>query len=107
MGPLKTLITEYNQGDKNKETHMIGLVLGMWGYGFLINPAITGYLSDPIKQYPNSKLVEFFGTLLRAFPFFLPNFVGCLFCLIAYILVLNFVEETLPLERRESFGLHT
>jgi len=45
--------------------------------------------------------------LLRAYPFILPNIVGCLFCLIAYILVVSFVEETLPVERRQSFGLHT
>jgi len=104
MGPIKVLITEFNRGDPNKETQMMALVLGMWGFGFLINPAITGYLSDPLQQYPNARAVQLFATTLRAYPFLLPNVAGCLFCLVAYVLVRNFVEETLPPERRHSFG---
>ena len=105
IGPVKVLITEYNRGDKNKETEMMGLVIGMWGLGFLINPAITGYLSDPVKQFPDSYVVRVFEPFLTAFPFLLPNVVGCLFCLIAYVLVHSFVEETLPPERRQSFTI--
>lgn len=105
MGPVKVLITEYNRGDENKETEMMGLVLGMWGLGFLINPAITGYLSDPVKQFPDSHVVRVFEPFLTAFPFILPNVVGCIFCLIAYVLVHSFVEETLPPERRHYFTI--
>lgn len=83
----------------------MGLVIGMWGLGFLINPAITGYLSDPVKQFPDSHVVQVFEPLLTAFPFLLPNIAGCLFCLIAYVLVHSFVEETLPPERRQSFTI--
>jgi len=86
---------------------MTAVVFGMWGYGFLINPAITGYLADPVKQYPNTKVIEYFQPFLRAYPFFLPNVVGCIMCLIAYVLIYNFVEETLPPEKQQTFGLHT
>lgn len=105
IGPVKTLVSEYARGDQKKETQMMSIILGMWGYGMLINPAISGYLSDPVKQYPD---VEFGTTLrpvLEEFPFLLPNLVGCFFCLIGYVLVHNFVEETLPEEKRQQFRL--
>ena len=107
IGPIKTLICEISQGDKTKETQMMALIMGMWGYGFLINPAIAGFLSDPVKQHPDAEFVEMLEPILTAYPFILPNVVGCLFCLIAYILVHNFVEETLPVEKRQQFGLNT
>lgn len=105
MGPIKTLVSEYAQGDKKKETKMMAMILGMWGYGFLINPAISGFLSDPIQQYPDSEFVQIFRPIFEKFPFILPNLVGCLFCLIGYVLMHNFVEETLPEEKREEFRL--
>ena len=68
LGPIKTIVSEYANGDQKKETQMMAIVLGMWGYGFLINPAISGYLSDPIKQYPDSEFVKIFGPVLEAVP---------------------------------------
>lgn len=105
LGPVKTLVSEYARGDQEKETQMMALVLGMWGYGFLINPAISGYLSDPVKQYPDAKLVTISRPLLEEFPFLLPNIVGCFVCLAGYVLIHNFVEETLPEEKRQQFRL--
>ena len=102
IGPIKTLISELSHGDQSKETRMMAIVGGMWGYGFLINPAISGYLSDPVKQYPNSELVALVGSPLTSFPFLLPNICGCLFCLVGFVLVHLFVEETLPLEKRRA-----
>jgi len=105
IGPIKTMVSEYARGDQEKETKWMAIVIGMWGYGFLINPAISGYLSDPIKQYPDADLVRLLYPLLEAFPFLLPNIVGCCFCLVGYVLVHNFVEETLPEEKRQQFQL--
>lgn len=105
IGPVKTLISEYASGDQVLETKMMGIVLGMWGYGFIINPAISGYLSDPVKQYPDAGFVTLFRPLLERFPFFLPNVVGCLFCLTGYFTTHFFVEETLPKEKRKQFRL--
>ena len=103
IGPIKTYVSEIADGDEALETRTLALILGMWGYGFLLNPAISGYLSDPVKQYPNSKVVETFAGTLRSFPFLLPNLTGFLFCLIAYVLVDNFVDETLPPEKCQDF----
>jgi len=105
IGPVKTLVSEYARGDQEKETKMMAIILGMWGYGFLINPAISGYLSDPVKQYPDAEFVRMLRPLLEKFPFFLPNVVGCLFCLTGYVLIHNFVDETLPEEKRQQFRL--
>lgn len=105
MGPIKTLVSEVSHGDQKKETRMMALVIGMWGYGFLINPAIGGYLSDPVKQYPDAEIVEVLEPTLKSSPFLLPNVVGCLMCLIAFVLVGHFVEETLPAEKMRPFSL--
>eukprot|EP00980_Cylindrotheca_fusiformis_P008351 scaffold1754_cov105-Cylindrotheca_fusiformis.AAC.13 len=105
MGPIKTLVSEVAHGNQKKETRMMALILGMWGYGFLINPAIGGYLSDPVKQYPDAEFVEVLEPVLKRSPFLLPNVVGCLFCLIAFFLVGHFVEETLPSNKIEHFSL--
>jgi len=107
IGPIKTVISEICHCDQAKETKIMAYVMGTWGYGFLINPAISGYLSDPVKQYPNSKFVELAGPLWRANPFLAPNIVGCIYCLIAYALVHFYVDETLPLNRRQKFGLQS
>jgi hypothetical protein len=70
----------------------------MWGWGILICPAISGVLSEPIRQYPHlfndeeSRLYRF----LDSYPFFLPNLVGALLCLVCMVLVHFFVPETLP-----------
>jgi MFS family permease len=105
MGPIKTIVSEISHGDQKKETRMMALILGMWGYGFLLNPAIAGYLSDPVKQYPDAEVVEVLEPILRSSPFLLPNVVGCVFCLIAFFLVGHFVEETLPAEKIQAFSL--
>ena len=107
MGPIKVLVTEYNKGDEKREAEMMGAVIGMWGLGFLFNPAIAGFLSDPVKQYPESHLVKGFGPFLSAFPFALPNVTGCIFCLAASILVHNFVEETLHPRQNFTHFLRT
>ena len=103
IGPIKTMVSEYARGDKNKETQMMAIVMGMWGYGFLINPAISGYLSDPIKQYPNVEFGYALEHILEIYPFLLPNILGSILCIIGYFLVDNYVEETLPEEKRQQF----
>ena len=107
IGSIKTIITEMSRGDESKETRTMAIVMGMWGYGFLINPALSGYLAAPLRQYPDSNLVELLDSFLNltANPFLLPNLAGCLFCLSAYFCVSAFVDETLPGDKIEPFEL--
>jgi len=105
IGPVKTMISEYTEGDKKRETQMMAIVMGMWGYGFLINPAISGYLSDPIKQYPNIEFGVVSNHILATYPFLLPNILGSILCIIAYFLVDNNLDETLSKEKRQTFSI--
>jgi len=96
-----------SSGSQAKETKTMAIVYGMRGYGFLICPGITGYLSDPMKQYPKTmtSLISplWIQSLLQAYPFVLPNLLACALCLMAYFLVKNYVDETLPAERCQPF----
>lgn len=105
IGSIKTIIMEMSHGDKSRETRTMAIVMGMWGYGFLVNPAISGYLADPMRQYPDSGVVDRLNSVLNleANPFLLPNLVGCFFCLLAYFCVRTFVEETLPEDKIQPF----
>merc|ERR1712071_308456 len=50
----KTTVSEMAKGDQKWEQKSMGLVMGMFGWGFLVAPVISGSLSDPVKQYPSS-----------------------------------------------------
>ena len=108
-GTIKCLLSEIKEsaGSQAKETKTMAIVYGMRGYGFLLCPAITGFLSDPMKQYPHvmAKTPLWVQSLLLAYPFVLPNLVASVLCLGAVRLVREFVEETLPEERCRSFVL--
>lgn len=98
LGVIQTLVMELSNGDKSAETRGNAIIMGAWGYGFLLNPALGGYLADPMSQYPDSKLFVWLDSFLNMteYPFLLPNLVGGVFCLVACFLVSSFVEETLP-----------
>ena len=75
---------------------------GMRSWGFLISPAIGGFLADPLKQYPKSSLVRTFESFLSTYPFSLPNIFGALLCLGSMIATIVYVEETLPADKLRS-----
>merc|ERR1712157_64504 len=49
----KTLVVEAANGNEELEKKSMGIVMGMWGWGFLICPALSGALAEPVEQYPN------------------------------------------------------
>jgi hypothetical protein len=77
-------------------------VMGMWGWGFLFSPALSGLLAEPVRQYPNSQFVQHFEGVLERSPFLLPNLMSVLFCIAAIGMVDAFVPETLASERQRS-----
>jgi len=103
IGPIKTIVSEVTDNDPKSETKMLAIVMGTWGYGFLINPAVSGYLSDPLKQYPDFDFGLLWEPLLRRFPFVLPNLLACFWCFLGYMLVRYNVPETLPEAKRQDF----
>lgn len=70
----------------------------MLALGYMIAPAISGVTAEPIQQYPDWEFLQQ-SKLLAAFPFFLPNIIGALLCLISIVFVWFYVDETLPEEK--------
>jgi len=96
IGAAKTSVTELAKGNEKLEKKGTALVLGMWGWGFLMAPFISGALADPVKQYSlpldEGKITLF----LEKFPFFLPNLFGAFACILSLIFATYAVQETLP-----------
>ena len=72
--------------------------MGMWGWGFLASPALSGILAEPMRQYPDS-VPDTFSGLLTRFPFLLPNLLSAIFCTIGILAVHYVIPETLPNSR--------
>ena len=75
-------------------------------FSLFLDPAISGYLSDPIKQYPNVEFGVVSNHILATYPFLLPNILGSILCIIAYFLVDMFLDETLSKEKRQIFSIY-
>jgi MFS family permease len=83
----------------------MNIVMGMWGWGFLISPVISGILADPVKQYSDTVWFTngtFFGKLVREYPFILPNLLGTILCVGCTALAQCFLYETLHIYRQHS-----
>jgi MFS family permease len=108
-GISKAIVSETSHGDHTWETRGMSLSMGMWAWGFLFSPGISGLLSDPIQQYPTiQKVLPKEGILyhvLERFPFVLPNLISVVLCLIDIVAVEWWVPETLPKEHLRSSTL--
>ncbi|GMH98525.1 hypothetical protein TrST_g13857, partial [Triparma strigata] len=104
---LKTVISESAKGNKEWEQNTMGLVFGMWGAGFLIAPLVSGWLSDPIEQFPDVEFVQgsVFTPMFRKYPFLLPNLFGALVTFLCVVWLYVSLEETLPSSQREDLPL--
>jgi MFS family permease len=107
-GISKAVVSETAEGNEKLETKGMSLSMGMWAWGFLLSPAISGFLSDPIRQYPrlsiwsSSLSSQEKHSLIYQFLELLPNLVSVLLCLIDLIAVVFWVPETLPAEDLRS-----
>lgn len=101
-GIAKAIVSETAKGDDTLETRGMSLSMGMWAWGFLFSPGISGFLSDPIRQYSQlERWLSHDGFLYRSlerFPFILPNLISVVLCLIDIIAVEMWVPETLAKE---------
>jgi MFS family permease len=109
-GISKAIVSETARDNELLETRGMSMSMGMWGWGFLLSPGISGFLSDPIRQYPQLQNIlsnhDFIYVLLKRYPFFLPNLVSVFLCLIALIAVEIWVPETLQNRRNPRYMLH-
>ena len=116
VGVTKTLATElayHDFGDEShqddehndqhkQETRIVGLIMSMRAWGYLVAPAMAGYLADPLMVRENklghdvqSNSNEVFTQLLQSFPYLLPNLLGTILCWLTAIAVFSIVPETL------------
>ncbi|CAB9497580.1 ZINC INDUCED FACILITATOR [Seminavis robusta] len=114
VGTVKTVVSELaaeQQPETNEtpslETRLMGMVVGMRAWGFLISPAIGGWLAEPIRQYPylfhgSSSRLHCLEPWLTRYPFILPNLVGALLCIFSALLVIAAIDETLTHDKRRS-----
>mmetsp|Transcript_513 Transcript_513/g.1042 ORF Transcript_513/g.1042 Transcript_513/m.1042 type:complete len:568 (+) Transcript_513:58-1761(+) len=97
---------EHSKNQKNKlETRVVGLVMSMRAWGFLIAPSIAGYLADPLNireygvteessQYNNHN----FSTSMKFFeeyPYLPPNLFGSVLCWASALVVYFEMPETI------------
>lgn len=101
----KTAVSELANGDKDLEANSMNIVMMMWGGAFLIAPAISGAVAEPVRLYgetiswlsPDSHTYfDWLRSFLTERPFFLPNLIGAGFCVLGGLFTHWFVVETLP-----------
>ena len=105
MSTIKTVVSEICADNERAEARTMSLVVGMWGWGFLVSPVVSGALAEPVKQYPDADWLNegtLAGAVLRKYPFLLPNIFGAAVCLLGTALIRLFVHETLPVNQRHS-----
>jgi MFS family permease len=111
MGTVKTVASDIAKGNEKVEIQAMQLIIGMWAWGFLISPVISGALAEPMRQYPqwtewlqnsNDDTIVWAATILTRHPFLLPNLLGSALCLVAMFAVWLFVPEPVPVEKRRS-----
>lgn len=93
---VKTACIDLSAGDKELESKINGFVFGMRGWGLLISPLVGGFLADPIKQFPNSRLATLYPEILAKYPYLLPNLVGTFICFVGLIAVALFIRNDEP-----------
>jgi len=103
MGTAKTTVYELAGGSHKLETRGINLVMGMWGWGFLLFPALSGALADPIRQHPIKPGFETLKVMLDRYPFLLPNIVGAMMCMVSAACVSIYVIEPMSSVERRSY----
>ena len=101
MGTVKTVCSELAMGDRDFEAIFMGFVLGSRGWAGAYATGLSGYLSDPVKQYPTSWLSTTFVGFLTKYPFFLPNLVGACLSFFGLVTTYFFLPETKPTESIE------
>ena len=65
ISTIKTMTSEMAHGDERRESLGLTIVIGMWGWGFLVSPVIAGLLAEPIRQYEWEDRDSFVFDVLR------------------------------------------
>lgn len=96
-GLVKTLVSEIC--GPVYERRGMAMTTGSWTLGFVLGPAIGGALARPVVQYPGT-FHE--GSFFDDYPYFLPNLFNAFIGLIALVLAVLFLPETLKSKAKEN-----
>lgn len=100
VGTMKAVIAEAS--DDRTQAFGVTVLTTAWGLGFIIGPALSGAIADPIGQYNLTISNPVIRGFLTRFPYSLPCIVNFLLCLVAAILVALFLPETLGMKRKKK-----
>ena len=91
------------QEQEQLETRIVGRVMSMRAYGYLIAPALAGFLADPLDVRENTNITsaddnELHSScykLLSKYPYLLPNLLGAILCWASAMAVYLCIPETM------------
>ena len=99
----------HHQDREQLETQIVGRVISMRAYGFLIAPAVAGFLADPldirekglehIESVEGSVMKILYYKVLSKYPYLLPNLLGAILCWISAMAVYLCIPETKPIHK--------
>lgn len=91
IGVLRTMLAELVGDRKEYQTRAFAILPITFNIGTIVGPMIGGLLADPAGNYPG-----LFGwsTLLRKYPYLLPNLFPLPFIVVSFLSTLFFVHET-------------
>eukprot|EP01137_Pigoraptor_chileana_P005423 Opistho-2@48465 len=95
IGACKAIISEIS--DETNQAQGMSIVGTAWGIGLIMGPAVGGILSEPALKHPH---IFSANSLFGKFPYLLPCLFSVGLSLIALVLVVLYLPETLPPSRR-------
>ncbi|KAG1822968.1 major facilitator superfamily domain-containing protein [Suillus subaureus] len=97
VGVMKTMMGELT--DSTNMAQAFALVPIVWSLGGFIGPLMGGTLARPQDHWP----ALFSGPFWRNYPYFLPCAVAAFLLVLAIVMMLMFLDETLSTKRRPNF----
>ncbi|KAG0700124.1 MFS general substrate transporter [Suillus ampliporus] len=94
IGVVKTVMGELT--DSTNMAQGFALIPMVWCVGNFVGPLVGGLLARPQDHWPKSFTNPFWGK----YPYFLPCMVSACLLLLAFFMLLRFLEETLLTKRR-------
>ncbi|KAG2057774.1 MFS general substrate transporter [Suillus hirtellus] len=97
VGVMKTMMGELT--DSTNMAQAFALIPIVWSIGGFIGPLIGGTLARPQDHWP----ALFAGPFWRNYPYFLPCAVAACLLVLALVMMLMFLEETLSTKHQPKF----
>ncbi|KAL1896861.1 hypothetical protein Sste5346_004495 [Sporothrix stenoceras] len=98
VGTIRTMVAEMVP-QKALQPRAFSIMPMVWSIGSVFGPSFGGFFARPAEQFPG-----LFGnvTLLKKFPFLLPNLIACIFFIFSAVNAFLFLEETLEARKHKT-----